>query len=921
MKQISLALLAFMLMNSSLIAQQNDVSGYVLNGEDQSPVAGVTITIKGIMDATQTDEKGFFMLKTNHAYPLVIVFTSSGYISKELTVYSSKAIQVKFETAVLPIEELVVGATRLAIKHINVPVTVERVSSKQIVQAPASSYYDMAGNLKGVDLTTSSLTFKTISTRGFNGSGSSRVNQQVDGMDNQAPGLNFFVGNFLGLTELDVDNMEILSGASSALYGPGGMNGTVLINSKSPFKYPGLSVQVKQGVMNIDKTQRDNITGFQDYSLRWAKSFNNKFAFKIGGQFIKGTDWLAHDSSNYLRTGTVGKVIPGTRQTDPKYDGVNVYGDEVSVDIRPFLQGAIAANPALNPILSGFLNDPLGVSRTGYHEKHIIDPVTKNIKLSGALHYKLSQKLEAIFAAYWATGNSVYTGNNRYALKDIKLGQYKLELKHNNWFLRSFTTQENAGQAYSATTTPIFMNEAWKRSFDPSNISGSWYPQYTQAFVTQAATVFQQTFAGALNAGHSQQQAMAMAQAAVQGGAQQFHNGARAFADEGRPQPGTPQFKQLFDAIRKIPIPKGGLFVEKSQLWMTEGQYNLSSIVKVAEVVVGANIKNYILDSDGTLFIDKPGEPIKFSEIGGYAQVTKRLFQELLSVSVSGRYDKNEDFKGRFTPRATALIRVAKNNNIRLSFQQAYRFPTTQQKYIMLDVGDYTILGGLPWVLDTMQSKANPVVDISTGKVFEYRELKPENMRSFEIGFKGQVTEQLMIDAYGYFGKYQDFLGRNALFQPATGEVYSTVVNSNTNVKTHGFGFSIDYALLAGFKVFANGYTDVLTDVPEGFQSYFNTPKYRANAGFSNAGVGKNKRVGFNIVWRWQDAFRWDGELANGNLEAFHTLDAQVNYRLPNIKSMIKFGATNLLNNYYKNAFANPEVGGLYYASFAFNVF
>ncbi len=194
----------------------------------------------------------------------------------------------------------------------------------------------MAGMLKGVDLTTSSLTFKTISTRGFNGSGSARVNQIVDGMDNQAPGLNFFLGNFIGLTELDVESMELLPGASSALYGPGGMNGTVLINSKNPFKYQGLSVQAKNGIMHVDKRQRTSASPFFDYSLRWAKAFNNKFAFKVGAQYISAKDWLANDSSNYQRLGNLGKVIPGNRQTDPNYDGVNVYGDETSVDIRLF---------------------------------------------------------------------------------------------------------------------------------------------------------------------------------------------------------------------------------------------------------------------------------------------------------------------------------------------------------------------------------------------------------------------------------------------------------------------------------------------------------------------------------------------------------------------------------------------------------
>ena len=221
---------------------------------------------------------------------------------------------------------------------------------------PGSDPYALSGFKKGIDITTSSMTFKTISTRGFNGSGSSRVNQIVEGMDNQAPGLNFFVGNFAGLTELDVDNIELLPGASSALYGPGGMNGTVLINSKDPFAHEGLSVLLKEGVTNIDKSQRPDVSSFHDFSLRWAKAFNDKFAFKIGVQYISATDWLANDSSNYSRSGTIGKVIPGNRQTDPNYDGVNVYGDETSVDVYPFLAGNTGT----------LINPPIHVSRTGY---------------------------------------------------------------------------------------------------------------------------------------------------------------------------------------------------------------------------------------------------------------------------------------------------------------------------------------------------------------------------------------------------------------------------------------------------------------------------------------------------------------------------------------------------------------------------
>ncbi|HUM66305.1 MAG TPA: Plug domain-containing protein, partial [Chitinophagaceae bacterium] len=129
------------------------------------------------------------------------------------------------------------------------PVSIERVGAAAIRNNASSNYYDIVNKLKGVNVVYSSLTYATPTTRGFSGSGNTRFTQVVNGMDNQAPGLNFAVGMVVGLTELDVDNMELLPGASSALYGPGGMNGTLLINGKNPFKYRGLSFQIKEGIM------------------------------------------------------------------------------------------------------------------------------------------------------------------------------------------------------------------------------------------------------------------------------------------------------------------------------------------------------------------------------------------------------------------------------------------------------------------------------------------------------------------------------------------------------------------------------------------------------------------------------------------------------------------------------------------------
>ncbi len=873
---------------SAFAMAQSQGNGIVIIGKVAAENAadapgGASLKVKGTNNGTSADSSGAFRL-TVASLPVTLLITHTSYEDREITVHKNTDLSIVLTPRSIIHDGVVMVSKGISARVMDYTSSAELLSSKRIRQLPTTSIYDGVVYLKGVDLNTSSLTMKTPSTRGFNGSGSTRVNQLVDGMDNQAPGLNFFVGNFTGPTELDIESIELLPGASSALYGPGGMNGTILINSKSPFTHQGLSVLLKQGVMNVDKSQR-NVSAYNDYSLRWAKAFSKKFAAKIGVQYLSANDWLAGDSTNYLREGTSGRLISGSRQTDPNYDGVNVYGDETSVDIYPFLAGAL---PNPHPLIESIL-----VSRTGYHEKDVIDPETKNIKLNGALHYKLNDKIEAILMGNWSTGNTIYTDDNRYALKGIRIAQYKAELRHKKWFLRSYTTQEDAGEAYSATIAMQYLNEAWKRSFDPANIAGSWYPQFTGAYL----------------------------QARI-GGADKLTalNMARAFADQGRPAPGSAAFKQIFDAVRKVPIPNGALFKEKSQLWMHEGQYMFGDAKKNAEVIVGGNYKKYILDSDGTLFIDSV-KAINVNEIGAYAQVTKKLFDEKLTLVASGRFDKNENFKGQFTPRVAALVKLAKDQNLRIAYQTAYRFPGNLTQWIRLNVGNVMLLGGLPWVLDYMHVKEHPVIDLSTNAPLVYKEFKPETMRSFEIGYRGKFDNKLMIDAYAYAGSYKDFIGRIGLYQPSTGKAFSTVVNSANKVKTHGFGLGLDYQLPRNYSLFFNAYSDVITDVPTGFKSYFNTPKYKLNAGFANSGFGKDDRFSFNVMMRWQDAFDYEGELANGPVDAFATIDAQVSYKFPKLKTQLRLGGTNILNKYYKNAYAHPEVGGLYYVGFAYNIF
>jgi len=951
------------------------VSGSVKNAKSKELVSAVSVTVKGSSVGTFTDDKGTFRFSSIKNYPVTLVFSSVGFANKEVTVNAAKTgVEVSLEPSFTLGNEVVVSASRVPERILESPVSIERVSTATIRNTAATNYYDILTNLKGVDVVAASLTFKSVGTRGFNSSGNTRLNQLIDGMDNQAPGLNFSVGSVIGLTELDVDNMELLPGASSALYGPGGMNGTVLINSKNPFKYQGLSFQIKQGINHVDAAQRPT-SAYNDWAVRWAKKVTDKFAYKITAENMTAQDWLANQSNNYSRgTGSPnGITIPGWRGIDPNYDGVNFYGDETSQSLSSIASAVIAAtglpaanvsafnswlatNPAatlanynafltavgagglvsagVSPILYGAspsrnLFGSQMVSRTGYAERDVLDPTTSNFKLTGSLNYMLTDKVEASFSTYFGTGNTVYTGSDRYSLRDLKMAQFKFELKHKNWYIRAYATHENSGNSFNGTIATRTFNEAWKPS-------SAWYPQYMAAYVSAITTPGVNSYFA--------------------------HNAARTFADQGRPT-GFIGNHPLFQSIVRTPIGKkvagmngleGGQFMDKSRLNVVDAQYNLTEALGLAksgtDFLVGFNTKQYQLNSEGTIFADTLGA-ININEFGAYGQLSQKLFKEIVKVTISGRYDKNTNFAGRFTPRASAVIKLKQDHNIRLSYQTAYRFPTTQNQWINLLVGGGTrLMGGLPQLRDYYNFGGNPGFTLASVQAFgasamagapnptllkaqNFGEFKPESSTSFEVGYKGLFGKMLLIDAYMYNSKYQNFISgvtvlqsrgsynpMNLLFESSR-IAYSISTNAPGEVTVKGWGASADFLLPKNFTIGANLYSDEIGDLPAGFVSYFNTSKYRANLTFANSGFGTNNRYGFNLVYRTVSDFFYEGTFGTGQMPGYKTLDGQVSYKFPAIKSIVKVGGTNLLNKYYRTGWGNPSIGGLYYVSFAYNVF
>ncbi|MEQ8924728.1 MAG: carboxypeptidase-like regulatory domain-containing protein, partial [Fulvivirga sp.] len=669
-------------------AQGTTVSGKVTDANSGEALAGVNIVVKGKVIGTISDPDGNYNLSVEMAPPFTLQFSFIGFNTMEVEVTQSGAtLNVPMEEAALLGQEVVVSASRVEESILESPVTIEKMDIRAIRESAAPSFYDNIKTLKGIDVSTQSLTFTSINPRGFGANGNTRTVQLIDGIDNQAPGLNFPVGNIVGISELDLESVEILPGAASALYGPNAIQGIILMNSKSPFEYQGLSASAKLGVNHVDE-EDDDMSAYHNYDIRYAKAFNNKFAFKVTASYLRANDFRAVDHRDFSsgvveRSTEYDPTQSGYRDGNRTYDGVNVYG-EPRVNLGSIADGIIAGGGALGAQIAAIRSlIPDGAAGNftplGWTEEELVDNTTESLKLGTGLHYRLNDNLELIGQYNIGFGSTVYTANDRFVLDDFSIWTGKLELRGSNFYVRAYTTQEDSGDSYAANTLASILNVE------------TYIPDYFS------------NFAGARSAGQSVEAAHAFARANTQ-----------------RLDPNSQEFKDAEDRIRNTPISQGGArFLDNTSLYQVEGMYNFADKIDFAEVIVGGNYRIYDLKSDGTLFalenIDS-GDEFNMTEWGGYVQVKKSVFDERLDLTGSVRYDKNENFDGQFSPRISTVYSLGsdRNHNIRASFQRGFRIPTTQDQYINLDVVTRRLVGSNPALVDQFNFRTNQVYTLTS---------------------------------------------------------------------------------------------------------------------------------------------------------------------------------------------------------------
>ena len=106
-------------------------------------------------------------------------------------------------------------------------------------------------------------------------------------------------------------------------------------------------------------------------------------------------------------------------------------------------------------------------------------------------------------------------------------------------------------------------------------------------------------------------------------------------------------------------------------------------------------------------------------------------------------------------------------------------------------------------------------------------------------------------------------------------------------------------------------------DKDPSFIAGFNTPKHRVKASLGNDKLVKN--FGFNMNVRWNTEYFWESNFGDGMVPENTVFDAQVNYAIPTMKSVIKVGANNLLGKDYIQVIGAGAIGQVWYSSWTIN--
>lgn len=943
-----LVLPVFFLGHQTVSAQESiHISGKVIDNMTKKGVSDVSVIVAPVKEADttnigiSTNQDGEFDFHFNFKTPLKLIFKHVSYYDDHIIVKETKAVGLKIEIVpkVIESEGVVITSDLVSEEELSSSTTVDRISKVDIEQLASFNVFDLVSNLREVDIATQSMTMQSVNTRGFNASANKRFLQLTDGVDNQAPGLSFPIGNLMGATSLDVASVEIMPGPSSAKYGSSALNGVLLTETKDPFVDEGFSLMTKGGVNNLQISGSEFFSaegnGMYNFAGRFAKSFGNQIAVKITGEMYGGTDWKAN---NYNNIGAGG--LYAERDEHPGYDGVNIYGDE-DFAYLPVGSQQIDAKP----------DELVRVSRTGYREPSLVDYDIATRKLSGSLHYKFDETHRLMMEGRYGITNSLYTGDTRVRLDGFKMYQGKVDLTLGDFNFLSYSTWQDSGESYDISVLSDHLVRLAKSDVN-------WYRDFEMAYQRGVPIL------------------------GVRSGS---YEEARNFADSGitllhnedaqqRYEPGTDRFNKKVNEIKYSTSPDSGAAIrDNSKLYHVQSSYDLSDLLENYGLEFGGDFRLYDINSNGTIFPDTASNDISNYKFGGFVSINRSFMGESLKGRMSVRVDKNERFETQISPAIGFNYTPDSNNYFRFSYQNGFRYPGLREQFINKDLGKASLVGGLSEVVGQYDLPGNAITtraienfndaiansltetlnspekfsreqaELNNLSILENGIVKGETLsnlqteiaHTFEAGYKRLFNKNLYFDLNYYISFYKNFIGIRRLVKPRTSptlDLYTAATQINNSAENskyfvysnaegllavHGASFSLDYTS-GGFLMGLNGtWTELFKDSEDPIVPGFNSPPFKMNFEWGHRQITEN--VGFKMIYKLRTQHEWRSPFIDGTIDTYGHFDIQFNVDIPLIASNLKFGITNLGVEKYYNIYGGPSIGSILFGTLTFN--
>jgi iron complex outermembrane receptor protein len=381
---------AVLLVPLSAAQDTGRLTGTVTDAETQDTLPGTNVVVVGTDKGTSTRSDGSFRITGLEPgrYDLRVSFVGYRSQTRSVTVRPGETttVNVTLETSQIAGEEVVVTGSKRQEKVLEAPVQIEALSAEDLETSGGGTYLSALSTLKGVDFARVGINGQSVSMRGFNNNFNTRLLQLKDGRVAQLPGTGLPQGNFLPTSELDVEQIEVVVGPASALYGPNAHTGVVNVITKSPWDESGVALNVRGG-------QEDLL----DFNGRVAGTVNENFGWKVTGQYMTANDY---------------KPPTGGPNAEPA-DSTHFFG-------------------------------------TPFNETELVkDYDIESIRTEGSLYYRFADGWQAE-ATYGFSENDNFgvTNNGRNRILDWQVQYQSLRVTGDHWFAQGTHTSNDAGDTY-----------------------------------------------------------------------------------------------------------------------------------------------------------------------------------------------------------------------------------------------------------------------------------------------------------------------------------------------------------------------------------------------------------------------------------------------------------------------------------------